>query len=111
MLLNDTFVPHAYGKENKNGKRQGKTSTKVPFIKDEVIHAIIMLVRDRLLKRIDYYACASIPNRGQNRAIRALKSWVQDDVENTKYVLKCDIESVLKIYRYGNKRIQKIHKG
>ena len=28
MLLNDTFVPHAYGGRNKNGKRQGKTSTK-----------------------------------------------------------------------------------
>ena len=92
MLLNDTFVPHAYGEEIRMEKGKERHLQKPTFYPDEVIHhAIIMLVRDKLLKRMDYYACASIPNRGQNRAIRALKSWVQDDVENTKYVLKCDI--------------------
>lgn len=92
MLLHNTFEPHPYGEEIRMEKGKERHLQKPTFYPDEVIHhALIMLVRDILLKRMDYYACASIPDRGQNRAINAIKHWVQEHTENTKYVLKCDI--------------------
>ena len=86
MLLHNTFEPHPYGEEIRMEKGKERHLQKPTFYPDEVIHhALIMLVRDILLKRMDYYACASIPDRGQNRAINAIKHWVQEHTENTKY--------------------------
>ena len=51
-----------------------------------------MLIQDKLVKRIDPYAVASIKGRGQMRAFNAIKKWITYDKKGTTYVIKGDIE-------------------
>ena len=93
MLLNDTFKPNKYGYELRMERGKLRKLQKPVFYPDQVIHhALIMLIRERLFKRLDPYALASIPTRGQHPGIKHIKSWLKNDKQNTKYCLKCDIK-------------------
>lgn len=93
MLLNDTFKPNKYGYELRMERGKLRKLQKPVFYPDQIIHhALIMLIRERLFKRLDHYALASIPTRGQHPGIRHIKSWLKNDKQNTKYCLKCDIK-------------------
>lgn len=93
MLLYNKFEPSEYVYELRVERGKERKLQKPKFFPDQIIHhALIMLIRDKLVKRLDYYACASIPGRGQNRIYHAIKSWAQHNVNNTTYCLKCDIK-------------------
>lgn len=56
-----------------------------------VQHLIIDVIYDRLLKRLDPYAIASIKGRGIHCGYKAVSRWLNKDCKGTKYCLKGDI--------------------
>ena len=95
MILNNTFEPKPYSYECRIEYGKYRKLQKPAFFPDQCIHhALIMLIRDKLVKRIDPYACASINNRGSKMAISKCKYWIQKKAKrrtSTKYIIKCDI--------------------
>lgn len=95
MILNNTFEPKPYSYECRVEYGKFRKLQKPAFYPDQCVHhALIMLIRDKLVKRIDPYACASIDDRGSKMAISKCKYWIQKKAKrrtNTKYVIKCDI--------------------
>lgn len=94
-ILNNTFEPKPYSYECRVEYGKFRKLQKPAFYPDQCVHhALIMLIRDKLVKRIDTYACASIDGRGSKMAISKCKYWIQKKAKrrtNTKYVIKCDI--------------------
>lgn len=88
MVLNETFVPSQYTYKTKLEYGKVRKLLIPKFFPDQCIHhVLIMLVRGRILKRIDPHAIASIPNRGQIMAVRLVRRW-----KKTKYIIKGDIK-------------------
>ena len=56
-----------------------------------VHHALIQVLQPVLMKRMDFYCCGSIKNRGSQLAKASVEKWVRTDKTNTKYCLMCDI--------------------
>ena len=93
MILNETYVPAPYGFEIRIEHGKERKLQKPKFFPDQIIHHIlIMLIRDKILKRIDPYAVASIPNKGNKYGVDTLKKWIQTkNTRDTKYCGKGDI--------------------
>ena len=95
MVLEETYEPAPYGFEIRIEHGKERKLQKPKFFPDQVIHhLLIMLIRDKLLKRIDLYAIASIPGRGQALGIKKLEFWIQKEKHarsKTKYCGKGDI--------------------
>ena len=88
MILNETFEPSPYVYKTKLEYGKIRKLLIPAFFPDQCIHhVLIMLIRDRIIKRIDPYAIASIPNRGQIMAVKYIKRW-----KPTKYIIKADIK-------------------
>ena len=88
MILNETFEPSPYVYKTKLEYGKVRKLLITAFFPDQCIHhVLIMLIRDRIIKRIDPYAIASIPNRGQIMAVKYIKRW-----KPTKYIIKADIK-------------------
>lgn len=88
MILNETFKPSPYVYKTKIEYGKVRKLCIPRFFLDQCIHHIlIMLIRDFIIKRIDPYAIASIPKRGQIMVIKYIKRW-----KFTKYVIKGDIQ-------------------
>lgn len=95
MVLNETFEPSPctvftkieYGKE--------RNIEKPVFFPDQAIHHLLMiLIRDRLIKRLDPFAIASIEGRGVHYGVKKLRKWMssEDAPITCKYVIKGDIK-------------------
>lgn len=88
MVLNETFEPSPYVYKTKIEYGKKRDLLIPAFYPDQCIHHIlVMLIRDRVIRRIDRYAVASIPKRGQAMAIRYIKRW-----KPTKHIIKADIK-------------------
>lgn len=65
------------------------------FFPDQVIHHILIdLIKPMLMRRLDPYAVASIPGRGQGMGVKKIEYWVQKEPHCralTKYCGKGDI--------------------
>ena len=94
MILNETFKPSPYSYEEREENGKIRKLLKPRFFPDQCIHHIlIMLIRDKIIKRIDPHAVASIPNRGQAMAFKLIEKWLKHDKEcNTRYAIKGDIQ-------------------
>ena len=94
MILNETFKPSPYSYEEREENGKIRKLLKPRFFPDQCIHHIlIMVIRDKIIKRIDPHAVASIPNRGQAMAFKLIEKWLKHDKEcNTHYVIKGDIQ-------------------
>lgn len=44
-----------------------------------------------IMRSMDRYCIASVPGRGNSYGVKALKKWMKNDVEGTKYCCECDI--------------------
>lgn len=95
MILMDTFMPSPYQYAVRIERGKERKLQKPKFFPDQVVHhVLIMLVRDRFLARIDPYAVAGIPGRGQKLGIDKLAFWIQREGRRrtkTKYCVKGDI--------------------
>lgn len=95
MVLNEIFEPSPcvvftkieYGKE--------RHIEKPAFFPDQAIHHLLMLlIRDRLIKRLDPFAIAGIEGRGIHYGVKHLRRWLlaEDAPITCKYVVKGDIK-------------------
>lgn len=94
-VLNGTYKPSDYIVCNIIDQPSGKHRVlhKPVFFPDQCIHHLLIdLVYDRLLKRLDPYAIASIPGRGIHYGYKAITKWLNTDRKGTKWCLKCDIK-------------------
>ena len=88
MILNETFTPSPYVYKTKIEYGKERELLIPAFYPDQCVHHIlVMLIREPVIKRIDRYAVASIPGRGQAMAIRYIKRW-----KPTKHIIKADIK-------------------
>lgn len=95
MVLTQTYKPSPYTVCNIVDQPSGKRRVlhKPVFYPDQCIHHLLIdLVYDRLLKRLDPYAIASIPGRGIHYGYKAITRWLNTDKKGTKWCLKCDIK-------------------
>ena len=56
-----------------------------------VHHAVVQPMIPHIMRSMDRYCIASVPGRGNSYGIKALKKWMKNDVEGTKYCCECDI--------------------
>ena len=88
MILSDGYVPSKYSHEVRIEHGKERKLQKARFFPDQCIHhVLIMLIRDKITKRIDHCAVASIPKRGQSAGLRKLKYWIQRE-SNAKRISK-----------------------
>lgn len=95
IVLDGTYKPSPYKVCHiiDRGSKKQRVLHKPKFFPDQVIHHIvIMLVKDRLLKRLDSYAIASIKGKGIHYGHKVIKCWLGKDKRHTKYCLKGDIK-------------------
>ncbi len=94
MLKSKTYMPAPYHKfkhrENSSGKEREISATR--FFPDRGAHwAVIQVVGDVLRRGTYTYSCAGIKGRGTLYASQAVRRWLKNDPQNTKYCLKLDI--------------------
>ena len=88
MILNETFTPSPYTYKTKYEYGKERKLLIPAFYPDQCVHHILMmLIRDKVISRIDPYAVASIPKRGQSMAVKHIKRW-----KPTKHMIKADIK-------------------
>jgi len=95
LVLTGSYKPSPYLVCNIIDQPSGKHRVlhKPIFYPDQCMHHILIdLVYDKLLKRLDPYAIASIPKRGIHYGYRAITKWLNRDYKGTKWCLKCDIK-------------------
>jgi RNA-directed DNA polymerase len=109
MLKNQTYkiLPTSYKQKiihegNKGGKE--RELMKLKFYPHRIVQwAMILQIRDYLLKSFCYHSCSSVPNGGIARAHKLVTSYLKDE-EGTQYCLKIDVK---KFYPNIDKEILK----
>ena len=94
-VLNESYKPSPYTICNTvdQPSKKKRLLHKPVFYPDQCIHHLLIdLIYDRLLKRLDPYAIASIPGRGIHYGYKAITKWLNTDKKGTKWCLKCDIK-------------------
>lgn len=92
MLKDGTYVVGEYKTQTIVDKGKTRNLQKLPYYPDRIIQWAIMLqIEDIFDKNICYFSCASIKNRGLNRAYNLTKRYLHNDVTGTRYCLKIDI--------------------
>lgn len=56
-----------------------------------VHHALIQVIQPVMMRGMDKWCCGSIKNRGAHYGIRAIKKWMRNDINGTRYCLEADI--------------------
>ena len=75
IILNETYRPAPTTHEIRLENGKERYLTKCRYFPDQCIHhVLVMLVKDKLEKRLDPLAVASIPNRGQGLAQKAIEN-------------------------------------
>lgn len=95
MVLNETFEPSKCISITKVEYGKVRNIEKPEFFPDQAVHHLLInLIYDRIIKRIDPYAIASIKNRGIHCGVRAVTRWLVDKnaYKSCKYVIKGDIK-------------------
>lgn len=79
MVLNETFEPSKCISITKVEYGKVRNIEKPEFFPDQAVHHLLInLIYDRIIKRIDPYAIASIKNRGIHYGVRAITRWLVD---------------------------------
>ena len=95
ILKEKTYIPSPYyeSKIRDGLSKKERTIYKPKFYPDQIIHWCLMLViKDVIMRGMYHWNCASIPKRGIHYAKKACEKWIRNDIKNTKYCLKLDIE-------------------
>lgn len=95
IILTESYKPSPYTVHNTvdEPSKKKRVLHKPVFYPDQCVHHLLIdLVYDRLLKRLDPYAIASIKGRGIHFGYRAITRWLHKDYHGTKWCLKCDIK-------------------
>lgn len=104
MLIKKTYNVSEYKTSTIDDKGKKRTLMKLPYFPDRIIQWAIMLkIEDILMKTFCSHTCASIKNRGINRASYLTEKYMKDK-EHSKYCLKIDVS---KFYTNINHEILK----
>lgn len=91
MLEDESYVVGEYQYSKINDKGKERELMKLPYYPDRIIQWAIMLqIEEVFLKNFIDQTCASIPNRGINRAHHFMVKFMQDK-SSSKYCLKLDV--------------------
>lgn len=90
--LIEGWVPEATRTKTINeGTDRKRRDLKIPSLKDHFVHtAVAKILEKYLTKRFYFYACGSLPNKGQTFAVKALQSNLRK--KKPKYCLIADIK-------------------
>ena len=94
MLMNGQFEPtdHKAVKINERNYQKVRTIVKPDYKYEQVVHhVVVQAIRPGIESGMYEYVLGSIPGRGQHMGAKIISKWIQEDPENTKYVLKMDI--------------------
>lgn len=104
MLIKKTYNVSEYKTSTIDDKGKKRTLMKLPYFPDRIIQWAIMLkIEDILMKTFCSHTCASMKNRGINRASYLTEKYMKDKV-NCEYCLKIDVS---KFYTNIDHRILK----
>lgn len=56
-----------------------------------VHHAVLQPMIPHIMRSMDRYCIASVPDRGNSYGVRAMKKWMNNDPTGTRYAIECDI--------------------
>jgi hypothetical protein len=56
-----------------------------------VHHALVQVLEPAMMRGMDRYCCGSIKNRGTHYGVKAIKKWMKNDPNGTRYCLQLDI--------------------
>lgn len=107
MLKNKTFMPSKYLESTivDGLTKKQRVIHKPKFYPDQIVHwALILKIKDLLMRGMYKWSCASIPNRGTHYAKDRTQKWLREDKKGTKWCLKLDIK---KYYPNINKELLK----
>lgn len=72
--------------------RKMRTIEYVPFYPDGIIQTLmVMALEPTILRGMNYWCCASVPNRGGKHAMRRCKRVIHHDKKGSRYVCKMDV--------------------
>lgn len=103
MIRNNTFTPTPYKIAYKKERGKVRKLCKPIYWPDQCVHhVLVLLIQKKAEKRVDKYAIASMPGKGQKAGYDALKKWIlvkrkpflnrdKQKVNNSKYAIKGDI--------------------
>jgi len=94
ILLSKNYIPSQYIKKSIVDSSSGKQREicKPKFFPDQIIHwALILQIKNIIMRGMYFYNCGSIPNRGSSFCQKAMEGWIRKDVFGTKHCLKMDI--------------------
>lgn len=105
MLINKTYKIDDYDVSVLNDKGKERVLHKLTYYPHRIIQWAIMLqIEQEFTKNFCYHTCASVPNRGINRAFELAYDYVCKRKFETYYCLKIDVK---KFYPNINKEILK----
>ena len=94
MLEDGSYVPTIPKTKIRKDPSSGKERVikVVPFFPDGIMQQLAKdAMHDILMRGMDHWSCASIPGRGNMRAIKHTKRILRKDPKHTKYCAKLDI--------------------
>ena len=94
LLLNVSYQPSSYIICKIKDKPSGKERIlhKPKFFPDQCIHhAMIKLIKEKLMSYFDKNCLSGIPGRGIQKGHKILSDWIHGYRNETRYCLKCDI--------------------
>lgn len=95
MIKNKTYVPSPYTVKTIQDRSSGKVREifKPRFFPDQIIHwSLMQQLQPIIMKGMYAYNCGSILGRGSKLGQKAIRKWLDNDVRNTKYCLKMDVQ-------------------
>lgn len=93
LLRNKKYVVSNYRKQTINDKGKERVLMKLQYYPDRIIQWAIMLQLEPIfLKTFCKHTCASIPERGIQRAWNMIRGYLKNDPKGTKYCYKMDVK-------------------
>ena len=94
MIITGQFEPtiHKSVKINERNYQKVRNIMKPDYKYEQVVHhVVVQAIRPGIEYGMYEYVLGSIPGRVQHMGAKIITKWIQNDPENTKYVLKMDI--------------------
>lgn len=75
-----------------NGKGKWRDINEPLLWPDQYVHhAVLQPMIPHIMRSMDRYCIASVPDRGNSYGVKALKKWMKNDPAGTQYAAECDI--------------------
>lgn len=92
LLLTESYEVSPYECKTINDNGKERLLQKLPYFPDRIIQWAIMLqVEPVFMEAFCYHTCASLKDRGINRAANLTRGYMDQDPDGTMYCLKVDV--------------------